>query len=155
MSGPASQSHDRYERIFAEVEAPFAFVDLDAMWANAAAMLGRAGGKPIRVASKSIRCRALLEMILRRDAGFAGLMTFTLPETLWLSEQGFDDLLLAYPTVDGAALEALALRSAFCGLENRLVAPRNVRRRRGEVAPPGQRRGRDSNPRESLRPLLA
>ena len=112
MSGPASQSHDRYERIFAEVEAPFAFVDLDAMWANAAAMLGRAGGKPIRVASKSIRCRALLEMILRRDAGFAGLMTFTLPETLWLSEQGFDDLLLAYPTVDGAALEALALRSA-------------------------------------------
>jgi len=112
VSGPASQSHDRYERIFAEVEAPFAFVDLDAMWANAAAMLGRAGGKPIRVASKSIRCRALLEMILRRDAGFAGLMTFTLPETLWLSEQGFDDLLLAYPTVDGAALEALALRSA-------------------------------------------
>ena len=112
MSGPASQSHDRYERIFAEVEAPFAFVDLDAMWANAAAMLGRAGGKPIRVASKSIRCRALLEMILRRDAGFAGLMTFTLPETMWLAEQGFDDLLLAYPTVDGAALEALALRSA-------------------------------------------
>jgi D-serine deaminase-like pyridoxal phosphate-dependent protein len=39
-------------------------------------------------------------------------MTFTLPETLWLSEQGFDDLLLAYPTVDAGALEALALRSA-------------------------------------------
>ena len=112
MSGQVSQSYERYERIFAEVEAPFAFVDLDAMWANAAAMLGRAGGKPIRVASKSIRCRALLAMILRRDPGFAGLMTFTLPETLWLAEQGFDDLLLAYPTVDGAALEALALRSA-------------------------------------------
>ena len=111
MSGPASQSHERYERIFEEVEAPFAFVDLEAMWANAEAMLGRAGGKPIRVASKSIRCRALLEEISRRD-GFAGLMTFTLPETLWLSERGFDDLLLAYPTVDGAALEALALRSA-------------------------------------------
>ena len=112
MPGQLSQSHERYERIFADVEAPFAFVDLDAMWANAAAMLGRAGGKPIRVASKSIRCRALLEAILRRDAGFAGLMTFTLPETLWLAEQGFDDLLLAYPTVDGAALEALALRAA-------------------------------------------
>ncbi|MGD9735393.1 MAG: amino acid deaminase/aldolase [Solirubrobacterales bacterium] len=107
-----NQSHERYERIFAEVEAPFAFVDLDAMWANAAAMKARAGGKPIRVASKSIRCRALLEAILRRDSGCAGLMTFTLPETLWLAEQGFDDLLLAYPTVDGAALEALALRSA-------------------------------------------
>lgn len=112
MSGAPSQSHERYERIFAEVEAPFAFVDLDAMWANAAAMLGRAGGKPVRVASKSIRCRALLEAILRRDPRFRGLMTFTLPETLWLAEQGFGNLLLAYPTVDVGALEALALRSA-------------------------------------------
>ena len=112
MSGPASQSHERYERIFEEVEAPFAFVDLEAMWANAEAMLGRAGSKPIRVASKSIRCRALLEEILRRDPRFAGLMTFTLPETLWLAEQGFDDLLLAYPTADMGALEELALRSA-------------------------------------------
>ncbi|HZO06713.1 MAG TPA: amino acid deaminase/aldolase [Solirubrobacterales bacterium] len=112
MSVPPTQSHDRYERIFAEVEAPFAFVDLDAMWANADAMLGRAGGKPVRVASKSIRCRALLEEILRRDQGFRGLMTYTLAETLWLAEQGFDDLLLAYPTTDVEALGELALRSA-------------------------------------------
>ena len=70
------------------------------------------GGKPIRVASKSIRCRALLEAILRRDQGFAGVMTYTLPETLWLAEQGFEDLLLAYPTADVEALGELALRSA-------------------------------------------
>lgn len=106
------QSHDRYEQIFAEVEAPFAFVDLDAMWANAEAMLGRAAGKPVRVASKSIRCRALLGAILGRDERFRGLMTYTLPETLWLAEQGFEDLLLAYPTADVGALEELALRSA-------------------------------------------
>ena len=106
------QSHERYERIFAEVEAPFAFVDLEAMWANAEEMLGRAGGKPVRVASKSIRCRALLQAILGRDERFRGLMTYTLPETLWLAEQGFEDLLLAYPTADLAALEELALRSA-------------------------------------------
>jgi len=112
VSAPPAQSHARYERIFAEVEAPFAFVDLDAMWANAEAMLARAGGKPIRVASKSIRCRALLEQILRRDQGFAGLMTFTLAETLWLAEQGFENLLLAYPTADAGALRELALRSA-------------------------------------------
>jgi D-serine deaminase-like pyridoxal phosphate-dependent protein len=111
VSGPPP-SHERYERIFAEVEAPFAFVDLDAMWANAEAMLGRAGGKPVRVASKSIRCRSLLEAILRRDERFGGLMTFTLPETLWLAEEGFEDLLLAYPTADLGALEELALRSA-------------------------------------------
>jgi D-serine deaminase-like pyridoxal phosphate-dependent protein len=41
----------------ADVAAPFAFVDLDAMWANADDMVRRAGGKPIRVASKSLRCR--------------------------------------------------------------------------------------------------
>ncbi len=105
------QTHARYEEIFAEVEAPFAFVDLDAMWANAAAMLERAGGKPVRVASKSLRCRALLAAILGRDDGFRGLMTFTLPETLWLAERGFEDLLLAYPTADSGALGELALRS--------------------------------------------
>ena len=111
MDSVPEQSHARYERAFAEVEAPFAFVDLDAMDANAAAMLGRAGDKPIRVASKSLRCRALLERILRSDERFAGLMTFTLPETLWLAERGFEDLLLAYPTADAAALGELALRS--------------------------------------------
>jgi D-serine deaminase-like pyridoxal phosphate-dependent protein len=112
VSGPPQQSHQRYERIFAEVEAPFAFVDLDAMWANADALLERAGRKPIRVATKSIRCRALIEEILGRDARFAGLMTYTLPETLWLAEHGHEDLLLAYPTADSEALGELALRSA-------------------------------------------
>jgi len=106
------QSHERYEQVFAEVEAPFAFVDLDAMWANADAMLERAAGKPLRVASKSVRCRALLEAILGRDERFQGLMTYALPETLWLAEQGFEDLLLAYPTADVGALEELALHSA-------------------------------------------
>lgn len=106
------QTHERYERIFAEVEAPFAFVDLEAMWANADAMLERSAGKSVRVASKSVRSRALLEAILGRDERFQGLMTYTLPETLWLAEQGFEDLLLAYPTADVGALEELALRSA-------------------------------------------
>ncbi|HWB68846.1 MAG TPA: amino acid deaminase/aldolase [Solirubrobacterales bacterium] len=105
-------SHARFEAIFEAVEAPFAFVDLDAMWANAEAMLGRAGSKSVRVASKSVRCRALLQAILDRDPRLRGLMTFTLPETLWLAEQGFEDLLLAYPTADVGALEELALRSA-------------------------------------------
>jgi D-serine deaminase-like pyridoxal phosphate-dependent protein len=104
-------SYQRYEEIFAEVEAPFAFVDLDAMWANADAMLARAAGKPIRVASKSIRCRALLERILQRDERFRGLLTFTLPETLWLAELGHQDILIAYPTADAGGLAELAVRS--------------------------------------------
>jgi D-serine deaminase-like pyridoxal phosphate-dependent protein len=105
------QTHARYEEIFAEVEAPFAFVDLDAMWANAEEMLRWAGGKPIRVASKSVRCRALLERVLARDEGFRGLLGFTLPEVLFLADGGFEDLLLAYPTTDTGALAELAVRS--------------------------------------------
>jgi D-serine deaminase-like pyridoxal phosphate-dependent protein len=101
-------SWDAYESACERLDAPFALVDLDAMWANAAAMLARAAAKPIRVASKSVRCRALLERILASDARFRGLMTFTLPETLWLHGHGFDDLLLAYPTADRAALAELA-----------------------------------------------
>ena len=99
----ARGDYERYESLFADVDAPFAFVDLDAMWANASDMLRRAAGKPIRVASKSVRCRALLRAILDRDPGFRGLLTFTLPETLWLAHAGYEDLLLAYPSADRGA----------------------------------------------------
>jgi D-serine deaminase-like pyridoxal phosphate-dependent protein len=101
------RSYEELERVFADVDAPFAFVDLDAMWSNAREMLGRAAGTPIRVASKSVRCRALLAEILDGDPGFRGLMTFTLPESLWLHEHGFEDLLIAYPTADRGALAEL------------------------------------------------
>jgi D-serine deaminase-like pyridoxal phosphate-dependent protein len=101
------RTYEELERIFEGVDAPFAFVDLDAMWSNAAEMLARAQGTPIRVASKSVRCRDLLEAILAHDPGFRGLMTFTLTESLWLYEHGFDDLLLAYPTADRGALAEL------------------------------------------------
>jgi D-serine deaminase-like pyridoxal phosphate-dependent protein len=103
----SAAAYERYEAALGDRDAPLAFVDLDAMWANAGAMLARAAGKPIRVASKSVRCRALLERILARD-GFRGLMTFTLPESLWLRDHGFSDLLLAYPTADRAALARVA-----------------------------------------------
>jgi D-serine deaminase-like pyridoxal phosphate-dependent protein len=94
-------AHARYETAFEGRDAPFAFVDLDAMWSNAAEMLARAGEKPIRVASKSVRCRPLLAQIAARDERFRGLMTFTLRESLWLGEP---DMLLAYPTTDVEAL---------------------------------------------------
>jgi D-serine deaminase-like pyridoxal phosphate-dependent protein len=104
--------YERYEAIFASATPPFAFCDLDAVWSNAREMLGRARGKPIRVASKSIRCRQLLRRILDRDAGLRGLLNFTLPEALWLAEEGFGDLVVAYPTVDGGALAELAAHTA-------------------------------------------
>ncbi|WP_031507611.1 amino acid deaminase/aldolase [Streptomyces megasporus] len=97
----------RYDRATAHLDAPLAIVDLAAFDANAADLVRRAGGKPVRVASKSVRCRALLERALARD-GFAGVMSFTLAESLWLARSGFTDVLLAYPSVDRAGYAELA-----------------------------------------------
>jgi D-serine deaminase-like pyridoxal phosphate-dependent protein len=90
---------ERLNAATADLEPPFAAVDLGAFDANAADLLQRAGGKNLRLATKSVRCRALIDRAL--DAGFRGLLAFTLPEALWL---GRDDVVVAYPTVDRAAL---------------------------------------------------
>jgi D-serine deaminase-like pyridoxal phosphate-dependent protein len=111
MLSPAARL-TRYETAFDRLDAPFAFVDLDAMWANSADLLRRSAGKPIRVASKSVRCRRLLRTILERDLGYRGLLTFTLPETLWLAREGFTNLLVAYPSSDRGALRQLATLTA-------------------------------------------
>ena len=103
-----AEAYARYEEAFADTQAPFAFVDLDAVWANAADMLRRSGGKPIRIASKSIRCRPVLERLLDLDPGFQGVLCFTLSEALWLWDQGLRDLVVAYPTTDTACLTRLA-----------------------------------------------
>jgi D-serine deaminase-like pyridoxal phosphate-dependent protein len=99
-------AYARLERATAGLHAPFALVDLDALSDNAADMRRRAAPKPIRLASKSLRCRALHERVLASD-GFAGTLAFTLPEALWLFSHGLDDLLVAYPTADADALRAL------------------------------------------------
>jgi D-serine deaminase-like pyridoxal phosphate-dependent protein len=104
----------RYDRATAALEPPFAILDLEAFHANAAALVRRAAGKPIRVATKSIRSRPLLERVLAMD-GFQGLMAFTLPEALWLAEQGFGDILVAYPTAGRGALAALAGNAEAAG----------------------------------------
>jgi D-serine deaminase-like pyridoxal phosphate-dependent protein len=85
--------------------APVAVIDREALRYNAMDLLVRSGGLPIRVASKSVRVRAVLDAVLELP-GFRGILAFTLPEALWLAET-HDDIVLAYPTVDRASLEAL------------------------------------------------
>ncbi len=90
-----------------DLDPPLAVVDLAAFDANADDLLRRADGKPIRVVSKSVRCRFLLERVLRRP-GFAGLMCYSLREALWLAGLGTsDDIVVAYPTADHSALREL------------------------------------------------
>jgi D-serine deaminase-like pyridoxal phosphate-dependent protein len=87
--------------------SPVVVVDLDAFDANADDLVRRAAGKPVRVASKSVRVPALLRRALAHD-GFRGVLAFTLAEALWLHAEGVaDDLLVAYPTVDREAMAEL------------------------------------------------
>jgi len=89
------------------LEPPFAVVDLAAFRANAADMTRRASGTPIRLASKSVRCRRLITDVLDMP-GFRGVLAFTLPEALWLAERRTsDDIVVAYPTADHGALARL------------------------------------------------
>src|SRR5689334_12250291 len=105
---PAAPDRHRMETLAAataHLSPPFAVVDLDAFDRNAAELVRRAGGKPIRVASKSVRSRGLVDRALARE-GYAGILAFTLPEALWLAED-HDDVLVAYPSADVEALRAL------------------------------------------------
>jgi D-serine deaminase-like pyridoxal phosphate-dependent protein len=103
-----TEAYERFEAIFGGRQAPFAFLDLDAIWGNAADMLRRSRGKPIRIASGAIRSRPVLDRLLDLDPGFQGALTSSLPETLWLWERDLRDLVVAYPTADRACLTRLA-----------------------------------------------
>jgi D-serine deaminase-like pyridoxal phosphate-dependent protein len=97
----------RLDHATAHLETPLAAVDLAAFDDNASQLAGRANGKPLRVASKSVRCRELLQRVLARP-GWRGVMAYTLPEAIWLVREGVtDDVLVAYPTVHRAAIAEL------------------------------------------------
>jgi D-serine deaminase-like pyridoxal phosphate-dependent protein len=103
---------DQVELATASLDPPFAVVDLAAFDANARDLVRRASGVPIRVVSKSLRCRHLIERALARP-GYRGVMSYSLAEALWLHASGTsDDLLVAYPTADRGALRALAADEA-------------------------------------------
>ncbi|NLE82234.1 MAG: amino acid deaminase/aldolase [Rhodococcus sp.] len=98
-------------------DPPLAAVDLPTLRANAADLVRRAGGTPVRVASKSVRCRAVLEVALgdglTEANGFRGIMAYSLREAIWLARSGARDILMGYPTADRAALSELAHDSAL------------------------------------------
>lgn len=100
---------DRYwpalDAATAELDPPFGVISLPALAHNAHTMLDRAQGKPIRVASKSVRVRAVLDAVLALP-GYRGVLAYTLAEALWLT--AVDDIVVAYPTADRASIAALA-----------------------------------------------
>ncbi|HEX3615723.1 MAG TPA: amino acid deaminase/aldolase, partial [Solirubrobacteraceae bacterium] len=105
--------HARLEHACAELEPPFAVVDVDAFAENAGTLARRAGGKAIRLASKSLRCRALLQRLLNDETGpFRGVLALTVGEALWLADYGVRDIVVGYPSVDREALRAVTHRGS-------------------------------------------
>ncbi len=113
MSALATRPDDERRRLdlaTEDLEPPLAVLDQDALDANADDLVRRAGGIPIRVASKSVRCRDVLRRVLARP-GFAGILAYSLPEALWLATgdaRVSDDVVVAYPTADRRAIRRLA-----------------------------------------------
>ncbi|MET7875910.1 amino acid deaminase/aldolase [Micromonospora profundi] len=108
MAIESDKLRERLDRATDHLDPPYAVVDLTAFDANTVALTDRAAGKPLRLASKSVRSRELISRALARP-GWRGVMAFTLPEAIWLVRAGVsDDVLLAYPSADRAALAELA-----------------------------------------------
>jgi D-serine deaminase-like pyridoxal phosphate-dependent protein len=85
-----------------------AILDVAAYRANAADLVRRAAGTQIRLATKSLRVRSVIEEVAATP-GYAGLLAYSLREALFLVRSGSsDDIVVAYPTVDAAAIADLA-----------------------------------------------
>lgn len=111
MPTPDAGLYKRYSRAIHGERLPLALVDLDAVDRNIETMVApvRRAGKTLRLATKSVRCPALIRYILDRGGGtIRGLMAYAVEEAAFLLEQGFDDLLVAYPTVQDSDVRLLA-----------------------------------------------
>jgi D-serine deaminase-like pyridoxal phosphate-dependent protein len=87
------------------LDTPFGVVSVPALAHNAHDMLRRANGTTIRVASKSVRVRGVIEAVLELP-GYHGVLAYTLPEALWLAET-IDDVVVGYPSVDREGIRTL------------------------------------------------
>ena len=88
------------------LDAPVGALHLGALRHNAADMVRRAAGTPIRVATKSIRVREVTEALLRMP-GYRGVLAYTLAEAIWLATT-VDDIVVGYPTAEAGGIRRLA-----------------------------------------------
>ncbi|MGL4306147.1 MAG: amino acid deaminase/aldolase [Mycobacteriaceae bacterium] len=110
---------DRIRTATSKLQAPLLALDLTTLQTNAGDLTRRAGGTPIRIASKSVRCREVLEIILgsqlTENQGFRGIMAYSLEEAIWLANKGAQDILLGYPTVNTPAIKQLSGNARLLG----------------------------------------
>jgi D-serine deaminase-like pyridoxal phosphate-dependent protein len=105
--------YDSYRTVIAGRPLPLAWADLDRIDRNLDAMAERAAGRPIRIASKSLRCPEVILRVLEHPA-YRGVLGFTPAEAAFLHERfGIDDIVVAYPNVEPVELEAAFDRIAL------------------------------------------
>lgn len=102
-----STTYQYYRDILRDQRMPCAFVDQDLLDQNIADIPDRAGTKTIRIASKSLRSVWALKRILSASQQYQGIMSYNGNEAVFLSRQGFDDILLGYPIWRSADVEAV------------------------------------------------
>ena len=112
---------------------PLAWLDLDALEANARSLLDRAGDQPIRLATKSIRSVTVIRHVQKLSPRFRGLMCFHPLEAVWLAECGFRDLLVAYPVIEPHYLARIA-QAVAGGADIRLMTDSPAHLRAAQAA---------------------
>jgi D-serine deaminase-like pyridoxal phosphate-dependent protein len=132
---------DGYWRSLAEATAgldtPFGIIDASALAFNAHDMIRRAKSTPIRIASKSVRVRGVIDAVLELP-GFRGVLAYTLAEALWLADT-VDDVVVGYPSVDRAAIGALGRSASLAACVTIMIDSIEQLDVVDATLPPGQR----------------
>lgn len=90
----------------ASVDRPCAWLDLDALEHNIATVYEGLQGKQLRIGSKSIRCVEVMRKIAAASPNDVGILSYSAEESLFLLQEGFKDIVCAYPSLDREAIEA-------------------------------------------------
>lgn len=101
------QKYEFYKETIKGMRLPALILDQELLLGNLKEIVTRAKGHKIRIASKSVRCREVLKTALAFDPCFQGIMCFSAEEAVFLSQNNFDDLLVAYPTVQKSAIKSV------------------------------------------------
>ena len=99
-----------YRAALAGQTLPAAFVDLDSFAANLESLKVRAAGLPVRLVTKSVRSVSMIRSILSAAPFMQGLLCYSPAEAAWLASEGFNDIVVAYPSVEPDHLYAVAVQ---------------------------------------------
>ncbi len=108
MTDTENLEYEKYKKIFNGYRYPLAFVDLDKFDDNIAyvAATQQKKGKTIRVASKSIRCLDLIKRVFEKGKdAYQGILAFTMEEAGFLIDNGLDDIIVAYPSIQQSDID--------------------------------------------------